>query len=48
MRIRWLRHFQALKTDDFVYLHIEASSEAGHEGDFGLKQFTVENLTNVL
>ena len=35
---------KALKTDDFVYLHIEASDEAGHEGDFKLKQFTIENL----
>ena len=35
---------EALKTDDFVYLHIEASDEAGHEGDFKLKQFTIENL----
>ena len=26
----------ALKTDDFVYLHIEASDEAGHEGDIPL------------
>lgn len=34
----------ALKTDDFVYLHIEASDEAGHEGDFKLKQLTIENL----
>lgn len=34
----------ALKTDDFVYLHIEASDEAGHEGDIKLKQFTIENL----
>ena len=25
---------EALRTDDFVYLHIEASDEAGHEGDF--------------
>ena len=24
---------EALRTDDFVYLHIEASDEAGHEGD---------------
>ena len=23
---------EALQTDDFVYLHIEASDEAGHEG----------------
>ena len=35
---------EALQTDDFVYLHIEASDEAGHEGDFKLKQFTIENL----
>lgn len=34
----------ALKKDDFVYLHIEASDEAGHEGDFDLKQLTIENL----
>lgn len=34
----------ALKRDDFVYLHIEASDEAGHEGDFKLKQLTIENL----
>lgn len=35
---------EALKTDDFVYLHIEASDEAGHEGDVGLKIKTIENL----
>lgn len=35
---------EALKTDDFVYLHIEASDEAGHEGDVGLKLLTIENL----
>lgn len=35
---------EALKTDDFVYLHIEASDEAGHEGDFDLKRLTIENL----
>lgn len=35
---------EALRTDDFVYLHIEASDEAGHEGDFKLKQQTIENL----
>ncbi len=34
----------ALKTDDFVYLHIEASDEAGHEGDVSLKISTIENL----
>lgn len=34
----------ALRTDDFVYLHIEASDEAGHEGDVALKLKTIENL----
>lgn len=29
---------------DFVFLHIEASDEAGHEGDVALKKRTVENL----
>ncbi len=35
---------EALRTDDFVYLHIEASDEAGHEGDVGLKIKTIEYL----
>ena len=35
---------EALRTDDFVYLHIEASDEAGHEGDIALKLHTIENL----
>ena len=35
---------EALKTDDLVYLHIEASDEAGHEGNFELKKLTIENL----
>lgn len=34
----------ALKKDDFVYLHIEASDEAGHEGDYELKTKTIEYL----
>lgn len=34
----------ALKSDDFVYLHIEASDEAGHEGDVDLKVKTIEYL----
>lgn len=34
----------ALKNDDFVYLHIEASDEAGHEGDYKLKTKTIEYL----
>ena len=28
----------------FVYLHIEASDEAGHEGNVPLKIMTIENL----
>ena len=35
---------EALKTNDFVYLHVEASDEAGHEGDIDLKIRTIENL----
>ena len=34
----------ALRNDDFVYLHIEASDEAGHEGDIDLKIKTIEYL----
>lgn len=34
----------ALHSHDFVYLHIEASDEAGHEGDVNLKVRTIENL----
>ena len=36
----------ALKENDFVYLHVEASDEAGHEGDVALKLKTVEYLEN--
>lgn len=35
---------EALKTNDFVYLHVEASDEAGHEGDIDLKIRTIEDL----
>lgn len=35
---------ETLKENDFVYLHIEASDEAGHEGDVALKIKTIENL----
>lgn len=35
---------EALKTKDFVFLHIEASDEAGHEGDVELKTKTIEYL----
>ncbi len=37
---------EALKHNDFVYLHIEASDEAGHEGNVDLKLKTVEYLEN--
>lgn len=36
---------QALEDgDDFVYVHVEASDEAGHDGDLELKLKTIENL----
>lgn len=35
---------KALKTHDFVYLHVEAPDEAGHEGNFDLKVRTIEDL----
>ncbi len=34
----------ALADHDFVYLHVEASDEAGHEGDYDLKVRTIEYL----
>ncbi len=30
--------------DDFVYVHVEASDEAGHDGNLELKIKTIENL----
>ena len=35
---------EALRQDDFVFLHVEASDEAGHDGDLKLKLQTIENL----
>lgn len=35
---------EALKDGDFVYLHVEASDEAGHDGNVELKLQTIENL----
>lgn len=35
---------KALKKQDFVYLHLEASDEAGHDGDLELKLRTIEYL----
>jgi 2,3-bisphosphoglycerate-independent phosphoglycerate mutase len=34
----------ALRNDDFVFVHVEASDEAGHDGDLQLKLRTIENL----
>ncbi len=39
-----LAAIEALRKDDFVFLHIEASDEAGHDGDLELKLRTIENL----
>lgn len=35
---------EALKKQDFVFLHLEASDEAGHDGDLSLKLRTIEYL----
>ena len=34
----------ALRHDDFVFVHVEASDEAGHDGDLELKLKTIEYL----
>ena len=40
---------QALREgDDFVYVHVEASDEAGHDGNLELKLQTIESLDNRL
>lgn len=39
---------EALRTDDFVYLHVEASDEAGHDGSVPLKLQTIRDLDNRL
>ncbi len=38
----------ALRTDDFVFVHVEASDEAGHDGDLELKLKTIEYLDHRL
>ena len=35
---------EALKSRDFVFVHVEASDEAGHDGDLNLKLRTIENF----
>ena len=39
---------EALHTCDFVYLHVEASDEAGHEGNLSLKLQTITELDSRL
>ena len=39
---------RALQDHDFVYVHVEASDEAGHEGDVDLKVRTIEYLDSRL
>ena len=34
----------ALKTDDFVFVHVEATDEAGHDGDLDLKLKAIDYL----
>ncbi|MBQ8864693.1 MAG: cofactor-independent phosphoglycerate mutase [Bacteroidaceae bacterium] len=38
----------ALRTKDFVYLHVEACDEAGHDGDMQLKLNCIENIGHML
>ena len=35
---------EALKTDDFVFVHVEATDEAGHDGDLELKLKAIDYL----
>lgn len=35
---------EAMRKQDFVFVHVEASDEAGHDGDLELKLHTIENL----
>ena len=35
---------EALKTDDFVFVHVEATDEAGHDGDVDLKLKAIDYL----
>ena len=39
-----LAAINALRNDDFVFVHVEASDEAGHDGDLELKLKTIEDL----
>ena len=39
---------EALRHDDFVFLHVEATDEAGHDGDLALKMQAIESLDHRL
>ena len=39
---------EALRTNDFVYLHVEASDEAGHDGDLHMKLGCIEHIDHLL
>jgi proposed homoserine kinase len=39
-----LAAIDALKTDDFVFVHVEATDEAGHDGDLELKLKAIDYL----
>ena len=39
---------EALQTDDFVFVHVEATDEAGHDGDLELKLKAINYLDNRL
>ena len=39
---------EALRTYDFVYLHVEASDEAGHDGDLHMKLGCIEHIDHLL
>ena len=39
---------KAMKETDFVFVHVEASDEAGHEGDVALKVKTIESLDRLI
>ena len=39
---------EALKTDDFVFVHVEATDEAGHDGDLELKLKAINYLDSRL
>lgn len=39
---------EALDKDDFVFIHVEATDEAGHNGDLRMKIATIERFDNMI